>query len=630
MNEPPQSASGVDLAKAKDFRLGRLLVCPSGGVVRLGEREERVEPRVMQVLVVLAGAAGQTVSREELIAACWGGRFVSDDAVARAVAQVRSLARGVDPAPFMLETIPKVGFRLRAQPGASERSGLEARASTGVFAAGTLRIYLGASALALVLGVSLAVLLLWPGRGGEQTGRVEVMRFHPIQRDAALQRYSTVVADAIVRMLVSKGVQTPEAPLERGSASDADRAELRVTGTVDRDGGKYVVNAQVISRRSGIVLWSARFDRDAAAPVGFQEEAANRIADTLYCALWHRSADRKPVSEHVFQLLLAVCAAWRGESTELLAPADQLVEAAPDDSYAHSIRALGLAVADLEDPGGLTSRRRAVEREAQRALQLDPRNAEAYQALAMRYHRRGHWLEREQAYLRGAGLGRTPPTFFNMYVPMLREVGRWRDAAAVNRRTVALDPFSPYQLGNSAIMQAALGNDRDAEQLVEAAERLNPKEGRELRATIAFWWAAPAVAMAKLKDYGGALDRRDHGCLQSYLAQLTRARAPLRGLPSSCAEAQLDYRIRMLAREGDLDGAYDAFESARDPAFVTTMLYYPEMKAFRRDPRFIPLVARLGLAEYWMKSNHLPDFCYEPDLPYDCKAELSRSLRARM
>ena len=66
----------------------------------------------MEVLLVLVGAKGATVSRDQLIDACWGGRIVSDDAVNRAVAQVRALARDVVPPPFMLETIPKVGFRL--------------------------------------------------------------------------------------------------------------------------------------------------------------------------------------------------------------------------------------------------------------------------------------------------------------------------------------------------------------------------------------------------------------------------------------------------------------------------------------------------------------------------------------
>jgi hypothetical protein len=61
---------------------------------------------------VLLSAAGATVTREELVHACWQGRIVSDDTISRTIAKVRSLARGATPAPFTVETLPKVGYRL--------------------------------------------------------------------------------------------------------------------------------------------------------------------------------------------------------------------------------------------------------------------------------------------------------------------------------------------------------------------------------------------------------------------------------------------------------------------------------------------------------------------------------------
>jgi hypothetical protein len=36
------------------------------------------------------------------------------------------------------------------------------------------------------------------------------------------------------------------------------------------------------------------------------------------------------------------------------------------------------------------------------------------------------------------------------------------------------------------------------------------------------------------------------------------------------------------------------------------------------------LAARLGLVDYWRSSGHWPDFCADPGLPYDCKAEAAR------
>jgi hypothetical protein len=79
-------------------------------------------------------------------------------------------------------------------------------------------------------------------------------------------------------------------------------------------------------------------------------------------------------------------------------------------------------------------------------------------------------------------------------------------------------------------------------------------------------------------------------------------------------------RMRLLARQGDLDGAYAKAAKPVRPSMRGTMqFFYPEMKAFRQDPRFMPLANRLGLVEYWRTSGHWPDFCAEPDLPYDCR-----------
>ena len=47
----------------------------------------------MQVLVVLADAAGQVVTRETLFNRCWGGVYVGDDSLNRAVAAVRKRGR---------------------------------------------------------------------------------------------------------------------------------------------------------------------------------------------------------------------------------------------------------------------------------------------------------------------------------------------------------------------------------------------------------------------------------------------------------------------------------------------------------------------------------------------------------
>lgn len=110
---PPGSPWPIDLAHLRPFRIGSVEVRPATREVIGGERREVLEPRVMQVLVALASARGEILSRDDLIASCWEGRAVSDDAVNRALSRLRALARTFES--FEVETITKVGYRLVEQ-----------------------------------------------------------------------------------------------------------------------------------------------------------------------------------------------------------------------------------------------------------------------------------------------------------------------------------------------------------------------------------------------------------------------------------------------------------------------------------------------------------------------------------
>jgi DNA-binding winged helix-turn-helix (wHTH) protein len=74
-----------------------------------------VEPRVMQVLVVLAEAGGQVVTRGTLFDRCWGGVFVGDDSLNRTIAAIRKLAADIAGGSFEIETIPRTGYRLNGE-----------------------------------------------------------------------------------------------------------------------------------------------------------------------------------------------------------------------------------------------------------------------------------------------------------------------------------------------------------------------------------------------------------------------------------------------------------------------------------------------------------------------------------
>src|ERR1700761_7364739 len=113
-SDPSDFKSPVDLAREADFWLGASRVSPSTREVLRGPDRENLEPRVMQGLVALYQANGRVVSRDELIARCWERRVVGEDAINRAIGRLRRLSEVDRNASFVIETIPRVGYRLMA------------------------------------------------------------------------------------------------------------------------------------------------------------------------------------------------------------------------------------------------------------------------------------------------------------------------------------------------------------------------------------------------------------------------------------------------------------------------------------------------------------------------------------
>lgn len=111
--ERPEAPGAAASARAA-WTVGPWHVDMSTGELRQGGESQRVEPKVVEVLVYLAERAGQVVSRDELLSAVWPRVVVGDDALTQAIIKLRK-ALGDDPRrPTYIETLAKRGYRLIA------------------------------------------------------------------------------------------------------------------------------------------------------------------------------------------------------------------------------------------------------------------------------------------------------------------------------------------------------------------------------------------------------------------------------------------------------------------------------------------------------------------------------------
>ena len=78
--------STVSAAGGETFQLGGWQIAPRLNEVQHGGETVRLEPRMMQTLVVLARNAGMAVTRDQLMADVWGHNHITDDTLNRNVA----------------------------------------------------------------------------------------------------------------------------------------------------------------------------------------------------------------------------------------------------------------------------------------------------------------------------------------------------------------------------------------------------------------------------------------------------------------------------------------------------------------------------------------------------------------
>jgi transcriptional activator of cad operon len=95
----------------RPFDLGGWRVDPARGVLIRDGVETRLEPRLMDLLLLFAGSPGRVITKDEIVAVVWEGRAIGDDTLAAAISRLRT-ALGETKDNRFIETLPKRGYRL--------------------------------------------------------------------------------------------------------------------------------------------------------------------------------------------------------------------------------------------------------------------------------------------------------------------------------------------------------------------------------------------------------------------------------------------------------------------------------------------------------------------------------------
>jgi TolB-like protein len=599
----------VDLAREAAFKLGEVEVRPATREVASSSRSEIIEPRVMQVLVTLGRRRGEVVSRDELIAACWGGRVVGEDAINRCIGAIRRLAEsygGID-----VHTVPRVGYRLSVD-GAETAAGQPPEPVLAVLAFDNL------------------------------SGDPEMNYFS----DGVSEEILLTVACGADLKVIGRGSSFQFRGPDKAAAhvAQALRATHVLDGSVRRSGGKVRIAANLIECASETTLWSDRFDRELTDVFALQDEIAAAVADALKVAFSSKSQAETIDPGAYSRYLRALDVRNLGLDTDSRRTVIDLLEEALQlaPQFARAWVFLATMRAEqfrFDDPESDNAQLRAkVVAAAQTALAIDPSLGGVFQVLGA-LEPPGLFAQRESFHRRALALAGADPTVLTHASLFYAEVGFVSRAVELAARAYELDPLYPW-VANWYAATLELGDRyQEARALYEACHRLWPEN--ELIAHSAIRCAAKTDQWDwcdQLVQDGDA--RGLSGVTYRNTVSYTRA------LRASAGGGWLEAAQREFARRGEVSArtivelyrlgfaeqAFDLIERAsfdymassegRSPNGALTpavMFIAKAAPGFMEDRRFVRLCAKLGLAQYWLETDRWPD-CADK-VPYDFRAE---------
>src|SRR5262249_31065295 len=101
--------------RLRSWRFDNIIVDGASFRIMVDGEPRSIEPKSFRLLQFLIEERDRAVSKDEILQAVWGGAFVSDNALTRAIAQIRKVIGDDHKHPRYIETISTVGYRFLAQ-----------------------------------------------------------------------------------------------------------------------------------------------------------------------------------------------------------------------------------------------------------------------------------------------------------------------------------------------------------------------------------------------------------------------------------------------------------------------------------------------------------------------------------
>jgi TolB-like protein len=327
-------------------------------------------------------------------------------------------------------------------------------------------------------------------------------------------------------------------------------ADYVLEGSVRKSGERLRITAQLISAADGTHVWSQSFDQPVGDVLKIQEQIASEIARALQISV--DADDFGPQqslksTEAYKRYLMGRYAEARSDKEGLDLAAEYYREALElDPSWTRASRWLSVVyMAEAQWEYVPIAEGYAKAKEAtQRALQLEPANAELYGqmgSICTTYD--WEWLNCEQYIHKARTLAPYDPHVLRYAADLEAALGRWEDARQDIKHSLSVDPLNPISYEVLAVTDYRAGRLADAEAAARKLLEISPHygwghyylgcillaQGDALAARAAFELEDPDevqvvgmaladAALGRKKEVRNALESviKDHGGNQAY------------------------------------------------------------------------------------------------------------------
>lgn len=591
---------GLDLDPHRGFQLGVCHIEPAESKIVGARGPEHVEPRVMDVLMVLVEEAGHTVSREELISRVWRTNFVSDEVLSRCVSLLRKHLGDSTRQPRYIETVPKRGYRLIATISDISIDEVEREPPT-------------------------------PRSGSYHS--VAVLPFANLSDDSEYEYFSDGIAEELLTLLAKISNLKVAARTSAFYFKDQN-VDIRLigerlgvdavlTGSVRHTGDLVRVAVQLLDTGTGYHIWSEIYEKPTTDVLDLQTELANAIVDALRSAITAGDAgrDRRRVSASpdfdAYRLYLQGKFHLNRRGEGPIRKSIEMLEGAcsRDETFvpAYVAMAMAYSVLPFYSTDAVESCFERANAFARKALDLDREAVEAHTVLAYTSMHLWEWQNAEREFQRALQGRSADSSTHQWYAQFLSMVGEFERSAEQISTAYEVDPVSPAVNERLAVNYLLQDKNELADEQFQTSKSLGFERTAILDPYLMLLWRMrrfdemQPLLMSIQDRLGLEADWTD--TLMRVLREPGSAKQLLPALSSPGNQRGTPIVFGTAIFLAQVDIAYDLASRLIDnrQLSIETMLI-SEAEPFRRDERFNGLARQVGLYDYWESTRWPPAF----------------------